>query len=584
MKKIKNGYVFNNVNIVKTNNSVAIYNRKNNSGYTVINVDRNTVNFTVFSDDVLSSHSSIVITDYDSNNWYDNEGLFNISISSPFGEHPFNPNVTFDNSIHCNGYTLDNVIINIIKFSRHNELNVFIQDINLKYHTDIDTFLFGETYAILNSNIQEIIEKISPSKFRQVWNDSVPTFIQTTNVVNDLRYTNGNRNILLPKNVIKSIYSHPICQEYGINMIQFDNNEYTPMLFGYIGAMSNIMYTLDGVYTTDYYDDYMLDEYLSDNMPSIGLYYNESGTCYRLSMWSNEYNPDFIYDNNYNWVNSESAYFHTDCTWYDENTDEYRLLSDSDDMAYIHPYHYDGDLYAPEKFERATEFQYGLEIEVEFSSYTNVSDITTEIVENYSEDERNFHLEEDGSLDDKSFEMVTCPIVYDGQLPEWLKNSLNTINKNEPKFWNCGGHVHIDRDSFQNDDSIKLFTYLVNHFETFIFNISGRDGYSRYAQFQDVENIDSLDDIRIDENNGINGKYYNRYVVVNREKDCTVEFRIFKGTTNVKTINKRLQLLKHMVEYCNDFINQYEVYDMELIKAITWLEFSGISVNDTLEF
>ena len=43
MKKMRNGYEFNGVNVVKTNNSIAIYNRENNSGYTVIRIDRNTV-------------------------------------------------------------------------------------------------------------------------------------------------------------------------------------------------------------------------------------------------------------------------------------------------------------------------------------------------------------------------------------------------------------------------------------------------------------------------------------------------------------------------------------------------------------
>ena len=109
MKKMRNGYEFNNVNVVKTDNAVAIYNKENNSGYTVIKIDRNTVEFTVFSDDVLSSHSSIVLVDYDDNEWYDYQGLFNIGISSPFGEHPFDPNITFDNAIHCNGYTIDSV-------------------------------------------------------------------------------------------------------------------------------------------------------------------------------------------------------------------------------------------------------------------------------------------------------------------------------------------------------------------------------------------------------------------------------------------------------------------------------------------
>ena len=78
-------------------------------------------------------------------------------------------------------------------------MNIFIQDINLEFHQDINEFLFGETYSILNKNIQEIIEKIGVQKFRQIWRDSTPSFIETIDIANDLRYSNENRNLLLPK-------------------------------------------------------------------------------------------------------------------------------------------------------------------------------------------------------------------------------------------------------------------------------------------------------------------------------------------------------------------------------------------------
>ena len=279
------------------------------------------------------------------------------------------------------------------------------------------------------------------------------------------------------------------------------------------------------------------------------------------------------------WVDSEEAYYDSDCVWYDDNRCEYRLESDQD-IQYIHSYKSsDRDLNLPEKFVTGTKFQCGLEVEVEFDY--DREDTAEYLVENYSSNERNFILEEDGSLSD-GFEMVTSPFIFNGELPNWLSKSLDYIeNDTDRHFEHCGGHIHIDRNSFVNRESIQLFTYLFNEYDVYIAKISGRDDISPdYAQSQKGA-FESVLDVHTTGNN-----WCSRYVYVNRQNARTVEVRIFKGCTDRDIIVKRLNLLKSMVEYCNDFVeNNADVLDnMSIINEISWYDFSGLDSQATREF
>lgn len=580
MKNIKNSYDYGKIKVVATDNTVSMYSRDYNNGFisAVLDNARNRVEFSVFSDNCLSSHSKFIINEYvpEVDMFWDTEDLYNITINCFEYIHPLDVDC-FDNMIKCQN-NIDNTIINLVKFARYNELNLFINDIDIDKHPDLKQFMFGDTYSISIANIKTQISKLGLGKFNRVLDDCLPSYIPIEyDTVEFLYYSNDSKQILLPVSIWNAINNHPYIDD--IEKIAIGTEKCTPMLFGYNEALARCVYTIDGIYTNKYFNDFMIDEYLSYQVNNFDIYYNENGGHYTMSYFSSDNNEYYLSDNDYIWVDNEEAYYHEDCVWYDDNRCEYRLDSDRE-TEYIHSYKScDRDLKIPEKFQRATKFQAGLEVEVEFDY--DREDTAEYLVENYSKSEYNFILEEDGSLSD-GFEMVTSPFIFDGQLPEWLSKSLDYIeNDTDRHFEHCGGHIHIDRNSFVNRESIQLFTYLFNEYDVYIAKLSGRDDISPdYAQSQ-KGTFDTVLDVHTTDNN-----WYSRYVYINRQNSATVEVRIFKGCTDKDIIVKRLNLLKSMVEYCNNFVeNNADVLDNKsIINSINWYDFSGLDSQATREF
>lgn len=580
MKNIKNSYDYGKIKVVATDNTVSMYSKNYNNGFISAIVDnaKNRVEFSVYTDSCLNSHSKFIINEYvpEVDMFWDTEDLYNITINCFEYIHPLDVDC-FDNMIKCQN-NIDNTIINLVKFARYNELNLFINDINIDKHPELEQFMFGDTYSVSIANIKTQISKLGLGKFKRVLDDCLPNYIPIEyGTIEYLYYSNDSKQILLPVSIWNAINSHPYMDD--IEKIAIGTEKCTPMLFGYNEALARCVYTIDGIYTSNYFDDFMIEEYLSYQVNNFDIYYNENGGHYTMSYFSSDNNEYYLSDNDYIWVDNEEAYYHEDCVWYDDNRCEYRLESDQD-TQYIHSYKSsDRDLNLPEKFITGTKFQCGLEVEVEFGY--DREDTAEYLVENYSSNERNFILEEDGSLSD-GFEMVTSPFVFNGELPNWLSKSLDYIeNDTDRHFEHCGGHIHIDRNSFVNREAIQLFTYLFNEYDVYIAKISGRDEVSPdYAQSQKGA-FESVLDIHTTGNN-----WCSRYVYINRQNARTVEARVFKGCTNKDIIVKRLSLLKHMVEYCNQFVeNNADILDnMDIINGISWYDFSGLDSQATREF
>jgi hypothetical protein len=580
MKNIKNSYDYGKIRVIGTQNTLSMYSRDYNNGFISAVVDnaRNRVEFSIFSDNCLSSHSKFIINEYvpEIDMFWDIEDLYNITINCFEYIHPLDVDC-FDNMIKCQN-NIDNTIINLVKFARYNELNLFINDIDIDKHPDLKQFIFGDTYSISVANIKTKMGKLGLGRFKRILDDCLPSYIPIEyDTVKYLYYSNDSKQILLPVSIWNAINSHPYMDD--IEKIAIGTEKCTPMLFGYNECMARCVYTVDGIYTNNYFNDFMIEEYLSYQVNNFNLYYNENGGCHTMAYFCSNNNEDYVSNCDYIWVENEECYYHEDCVWYDDRMCEYRLDSDRD-IEYIHSYKSsDRDLNLPEKFITGTKFQCGLEVEVEFDY--DREDTAEFLVENHSKDESNFILEEDGSLSD-GFEMVTSPFIFNGELPNWLSKSLDYIeNDTDRHFKHCGGHIHIDRNSFVNRESIQLFTYLFNEYDVYIAKISGRDDISPdYAQSQKGA-FESVLDVHTTGNN-----WCSRYVYVNRQNARTVEVRIFKGCTDKDIIVKRLNLLKNMVEYCNNFVeNNVDVLDnMSIINGISWYDFSGLDSKGIREF
>lgn len=575
----KINYNYKNLRMVATQNTINMYNTKyDNNGYICCNVNTRDIEFTVYSDNGLTSHSRFIVDYCESNDFTDNDTFFNIETDGYEVVHPFYDG-WYKNNIHCfNKDNIELILIDLIKFARFNELDIFINNVSMDNYPNIKEFIFGHTYSVGVGELKEIIKKIGLRQFNKIARDCIPDYINIDNLADIIDFSNDNKNILLPKTVWNSINNHPFMDD--IDKIYIGEDNHVPMLLWYREAITRAVYTLDGVYTHQYYLDIELDEYLSFDVDYERLYNDSDGnSCDYISRFVIELNDGAIYDNDYVYVDGEDGYYHQDCVWYDDCRDEYRLDNDVDDK-YIHSYKSsDRDLRMPQKFIKGTKFQCGLEVEVEFGY--DREDTAEYLVENHSSNERNFILEEDGSLSD-GFEMVTSPFIFDGQLPEWLSKSLDYIeNDTDREFYHCGGHIHIDRNSFVNRESIQLFTYLFNEYDVYIAKLSGRDDISPdYAQSQ-KGTFDTVLDVHTTDNN-----WYSRYVYINRQNSATVEVRIFKGCTDKNIIVKRLNLLQQMVNYCNNFVeNNADVLDNKsIIDGISWYDFSGLDSQATREF
>ena len=90
MKKMN--YNYNNINIGATDNTLFMYNRENNNGFISAIVDdvKNRIEFTVYSDNYLSSFSKFLISDYVSEMdcFWDTEDLYAITLNSMDYIHP----------------------------------------------------------------------------------------------------------------------------------------------------------------------------------------------------------------------------------------------------------------------------------------------------------------------------------------------------------------------------------------------------------------------------------------------------------------------------------------------------------------
>lgn len=587
MKKVFE-YNGNIMEMVKTKQVMAILRHDYDNGFVSIDLTQAELYFSISLNCCPDSYAGIIYNDYciakSVVDDYDTDFICPIMDNYKKSVHPLWANDYFGANAAPRYQDKKEIkfILNLIRFACYNNMSVFIE--GYAEYPEIEQFLFEPVGLINCSELNDIICNL-PFELLDKWYSFTSGSVK---YIYEVYSRSMREGIYLPISEIKKLREIDDFGyiEYSYSAACVAWSTHRPFAHSY---------TLDGVYSYNVYWDEMLEGDVSENIDLVYLYLDEGQyTQNYISQWAYDQYPDWTYDNDYRCMD-DGDFYHTDCLWYDENIDDWRFDSDqdeeetydNDDDDYVHDYHHRGNLNAPEKFEEGEKFQIGLEVEVEFSENENVSELTSTIVDTYSDDESNFHLENDGSLRDASFEMVTCPIVYNGELPKWFERTINKINEYSPKFWNCGGHIHIDRMSFNSTFSRQLFIYLFNYFREMVEQISGRDGYCSYAKFQypiSIENINLWGNYMEQEEGTKN--YNCRYCVINRENDHTIEVRIFKGTTDLRIIQKRVNTLKNMVEFCNQYILNNTITDDNLdnINKISWLEFSGLTIEDTINF
>lgn len=573
MKKVfvNNG---NKLEVVKTKKVMSILRNDYDNGFVSIDLTQDEIYFNIVLNCIPDSYAGIIYNDYCSAKSviddYNDDFICPVMDNYKRKVHPLNAGDYLGANAAPRYQDKREIkfILNLIRFACYNNMSVFIEGYD--EYPEIEQFLFEPVGLINCSELNNIIYNL-PFELLDKWYSFSCGSIKKTYEI----YQRENREeIYLPISEIKKL--RKVVDSFGYIEYSYSAACVTWSNHRPFGQL----YTLDGVYSYNVFWDEMLEGDISENVDLVYLYLNEGQYSYNyISQWAYNQCPDWTYDNDYRCMD-DGDFYHTDCLWYDGDEGDWIFKSDVNNNTYLHGYKSsDRNLRSPEKFQKGTKFQVGLEVEVQFDY--DRDDAAEFLVDNYSKDERNFILEEDGSISD-GFEMVTSPFIFDGELPEWLSKSLDYLEEDTDRnFNNAGGHIHIDRNSFINRESIQLFTYLFNAYDSYISFISGRDIVSpRYAESQHGCFLSVLD-VHTTDNN-----WSSRYVYVNRQNSATIEIRIFKGCTSKEIIIKRLSLLKHMIEYCNSFVkNNADLLEKtSVIDGISWYDFSGLDSQQIKDF
>lgn len=444
---------------------------------------------------------------------------------------------------------------NYYPITYHSLLNMIklLLDMNLYVIIDIE-----DEVGFNNTTLFKTIEE----PHRYVMNDYV------NNPITDTYYINSTDYVLIPKSIIDTIYdSYKECSDF----FSCDNEDH--YLFKTTDVLCveqrrnktyDIELTEDGYYCTcDYmwYDDFAECYFsLNEDYICVGDY---------IMHEDNTTNVNIAYC-----VDTETYQLAEDVYYHDETQEYYQYEENVpiDEDDYIYSYHSDDRDFpsATDISDEDKDVQFGLELEIEFDFNKRELFNLSSYLYDMSNDLSDFILERDASLNPISFELVTRPFVYnpDNKLDiEFVKNVCDKLRNEPTHFTHCGGHIHIDINSFKGEQAIDYFMYIIHKNKEFFMNVSDRanPNETHYYHFHEQAMFDKIQQV-------------SRYSACN-SGDETVEVRFFGGTKCYNTIISRLNLLYNMIKYVNsldfedddDYIKDLEQLDLnQFLKNTKW--------------
>jgi hypothetical protein len=165
--------------------------------------------------------------------------------------------------------------------------------------------------------------------------------------------------------------------------------------------------------------------------------------------------------------------------------------------------------------------------------------------------------EHDGSLDD-GFELITQPMSLPAQRELWARvlNSRAVRELRSHDTDTCGLHVHVSRTGLSQLTIAKAVCFLNadtnDRFVTLLARRAG-NGFCKKKTANAVRAADRTS--------------WDRYERLNLTNDKTVEFRIFRGTTNYRTLIGSVEFCHAVLEFCA----QSSVADLTVEAFVAWL-------------
>ena len=186
------------------------------------------------------------------------------------------------------------------------------------------------------------------------------------------------------------------------------------------------------------------------------------------------------------------------------------------------------------KFVGVGDYFLGVELEMEMNDYGKKNIVYKELHRLFHTN-KNFVLERDGSLN-YGFELITQPHTYE-KLLKTLK-VVEEIPNVSAKSSRCGMHVHISKKAFKEELEQGTLILICMHLQNYFKKFSERKSYDfcrlylRGATFSDIDSWNKVFSNRSE-----------RRMFVNLTNNQTVEFRIFQGSTDYKTIVANVQMV-----------------------------------------
>lgn len=184
-------------------------------------------------------------------------------------------------------------------------------------------------------------------------------------------------------------------------------------------------------------------------------------------------------------------------------------------------------------------------------------------------DENYIHAKRDGSLSN-GVEFVTEPSTwkYLESQAENIKLALNCIYNYDMRSHDtttCGLHCHVNKQSFTDWEKSTAFMILwldKNWDDMVKFSRRNYDSLEQWAKKNDIPDYIKTENIT-DVLTLSNGDRYNAINITNRD---TIEFRLFRGTLNYKTLSATIEFVKLFCEWAESATLEqalnYSIFDI----------------------
>ena len=193
-----------------------------------------------------------------------------------------------------------------------------------------------------------------------------------------------------------------------------------------------------------------------------------------------------------------------------------------------------------------TEVFFGIEHEISFGLYDkNLDNIAKQVKEIMNHDGHFIDIEEDCSIRYGGFECIYQPMTMnyiENYMEEKYERLFRLMHLHSADNCGCGIHIHVSRNAFKSRGQETALYTLMEVLKDDVIEFSGRteDEVDEWCRFL-VNDDEEITQVRVENRRG-----GSRYTVINSTRN-TLEFRIFKGTTNIDTFKDYIKFTHSIV-------------------------------------